>query len=117
MNKTIIADIVLVAAVIAAAAVLFAVLHPGAPGGDTVTVTVKGRLYGAYPLSEDRVVDVDGICVVKIEDGAVSVQSSTCPGGDCTRMKPVKRAGESIVCLPNGVVVRIVGDAEVDALL
>ena len=34
---------------------------------------------------------------------------SDCPGGDCVRTGTITRAGQSIVCLPEQVVVQLTG--------
>lgn len=79
--------------------------------GDSVTVTVDGRLYGTYPLSQDRTVDIytgaDGTQLNRlvIRGGQAFVDTATCPDGICAAHKPISRDGESIVCLPHKVVI------------
>lgn len=83
--------------------------------GDTVTVTVDGKPYGSYPLSEDRTVDIrtgDGggqLNRLVIRDSKAFVETATCPDGICAAHKPVSRDGESIVCLPHKVVITVRG--------
>lgn len=78
--------------------------------GDTVTVTVDGQLFGEYPLNEDRTVEIkngDGYNLLVIEDGKAHVARASCPDGICSAHRPVGYNGESIICLPNKVVVEI----------
>ena len=81
--------------------------------GDVVRVTVDGELYGSYPLSEDVRVEIvtgeDGEAynVLVIRDGVAYVESASCPDGICADHKPIRRDGESIVCLPNRVVITV----------
>lgn len=78
--------------------------------GDTVTVTVGGKLYGEYPLSQDRVVEIkngDALNTLIIEGGRARVEHASCPDGICVAHKPISRDGESIICLPNEVVVTV----------
>ena len=83
--------------------------------GDTVIVTVDGKPYGTYPLSENRTVDIrtgDGggqLNRLVIRDGKAFVETATCPDGICAAHKPVSRDGESIVCLPHKVVITVRG--------
>lgn len=81
--------------------------------GDEVVVTVDGKEFGRYSLTEDITVE---ICtgadqsernVLVIKDGAAYVESATCPDGICAGHKPIKREGESIVCLPHKVVITV----------
>ena len=77
-------------------------------GGDTVSVTVDGVLYGEYSLGDDRTVEIfseGGYNILVIENGKAHVESASCPDGICAAHKPISRDGESIVCLPNKVVI------------
>lgn len=95
----------------AAAGVLLAVSGVFAERGTSVTITVDGELFGSYPLDEDRVVSIGDSNRCKIEDGRVSMEWADCPDQICVEHMPLDRAGETIVCLPNRVVVEIQGKA------
>lgn len=87
--------------------------------GDTVTVTVDGERYGEYPLSDDRSVEIiseRGRNVLIIKNGEAFVEDASCPDGICVSHKPISRDGESIVCLPNKVVVTVSCDGGSDAV-
>ena len=43
------------------------------------------------------------------ENGRVCIQSATCPHQDCVHTGTITRAGQSIVCLPEQVVVQLTG--------
>lgn len=78
--------------------------------GDTVVVTVDGKPFGEYSLSETRRVDIktgDNYNVLVIEGGEAHMESASCPDGICVAHKPVSRDGESIICLPNKVVAAV----------
>ena len=81
--------------------------------GDTVIVTVDGKPYGTYSLSEEIRVDIhtgaDGeqLNRLVIRGGEAFVETATCPDGICAAHKPISRDGESIVCLPHRVVVTV----------
>ena len=84
-------------------------------------VTVDGNEYGRYPLSKDTSVKIkaegDEYNLLVIEDGAASIEEASCPDKVCVRHKPIDKTGETLVCLPNKVVVEIENgaEAEVDA--
>ncbi len=107
-------DLLLLAAVVLCAAILFCVFYFTKSEGERVEITLNGKLYGSYPLSEDAAVDVDGICVVTIKDGEAFVSSAVCRGQVCVHHKPISKSGESIICLPGVVTVRVTGKGGVD---
>ncbi len=105
------AALICVLAAVALAAALFAGIFHGRGGaGNAVEITVEGRTFGTYPLVNDTVIDVEGRLKVVIENGGVSVTDHVCPDGFCEKHRPVSLAGETIICLPQGVVVRITGE-------
>ena len=78
--------------------------------GDTVTVTVDGQLFGEYSLNENKTVEIksgNGYNILVIEDGRAIIASASCPDGICAAHRPVGHNGESIICLPNKVVVEV----------
>ncbi|MGC4019738.1 MAG: NusG domain II-containing protein [Muricomes sp.] len=87
-------------------------------GAGKVVVTVDGDLYGEYDLSKDQTIDIEGMNTLQIEDNEARMASATCPDKLCVHQRAISRAGESIICLPNKVVVTIEGGEkqEVDAI-
>ena len=78
--------------------------------GNTVTVLLDGEVFGEYPLDVDRTIEVrvgDAFNVVVIENGQVRVSEASCPDGICAAHRPVRYNGQSIICLPNKVVIEI----------
>ena len=81
--------------------------------GSGVTVKVDDKIFGEYSLSENREVEIkseNGINYLVIEDGKAYMRDASCPDGICVEHRPVHREGESIVCLPNKVVILVKGD-------
>lgn len=106
-------DIILIVVVLIVAAVGLVYLNFFRATGDTVTVTVDGVGYGVYSLSENRTEDIytgeDNLHHNRlvIRDGKAWMESASCPDGICVAHKPIFRDGESIICLPNRVVVTV----------
>ena len=123
--------IVLVAAGLAASAAL-ALSHADAGSGAKVVIESGGELFVTYPLSEDTEIIVpapegvrysdpkamptepDDECtqysyynIVRIHGGEVSVTGASCRNQVCVKHGRISREGESIVCLPNRMVVTI----------
>lgn len=83
--------------------------------GSSVQVTIDGDIYGTYPLdqsdSQTIPITIDGRVTntLQLEDGAAKMVSADCPDQICVHHKEVSRQGETIVCLPNRVVVEVRG--------
>ena len=120
ISKNLRNDIILAVAVLAVALIALLILLFASPHGDLVSVTVNGELYGEYPLDVDTTVEIysgeDGrdVNVLIVSEGRASVISANCRDGICVRHRPVSRSGASIVCLPHGVVITVVSDADAD---
>lgn len=78
-----------------------------------VVVTQDDTMIGRYPLDEDYSFRLDygesfnEICIL---NGAVYVPSSGCPDHICEKRGQISRVGESIICLPNRLVITIEGN-------
>jgi len=80
--------------------------------GERASIWVAGRQYREVPLSQPRTLEVDGplgTSTIQVRDGKVRVVDS--PGRQklCVRAGWLSRSGESVICLPNQVVVRVAG--------
>ena len=104
-------DVIFIAILVAVIAVAGACLYLFHDEGDTVTVSVDGKVIATYPLDVDRVEEIrtdgDGLNRLVIKDGKAWVETASCPDGICAAHKPIYREGESIVCLPNKVVITV----------
>lgn len=110
------ADLLLLAAALVFGAVLAAVLLLRASGDGTVQVRMAGAVTAGYPLDVDASYTITGVNggtnLLVIEDGAARIEEASCPDGVCVHTGRIRRNGQSIVCLPNQVVVEIVSDTE-----
>ena len=74
-------------------------------------MSIDGKVVATYPLGVDRTEDIltegGGLNRLIIRDGKAYIASASCPDGICAAHKPIHRDGESIVCLPNKVVVTV----------
>ncbi len=111
--KKLLPDFILFFLIAAAGGIIALIVLLNSPEGSVVEVTVDGSLYGSYPLSADRTVTISGAGggtnLLVIENGNASIRSASCPDGVCIHTGRISRVGQSIICLPNKVVVRITG--------
>ena len=112
-------DIMIYASVLllfGAAYIITAVIRQHRPAGAYVRVSVDGSIIADYPLSQDFETVIngysDGNLRLVIKDGTADVISSTCPDKICVKHNAVSRTGESIICMPNRVVVEIISADE-----
>ena len=108
-------------AVILCVAGLTVLVHTfiGGAGATRVIVKIEGAIEGIYSLSEDREVEINGgTNLLKIKNGEASMSWADCPDQLCVHQKPVSLNRESIICLPNKVVVEVEssGNREFDAV-
>lgn len=110
------ADFLLFFIFIAAAALIAAVpLVRSSDGAPMVRIIAQGELAGIYPLDSDNEIEIerDGHRnVVVIKDNTVHMDYSDCKNQVCVNTGKISKAGETIVCLPNYVIVEIVSSEE-----
>ena len=107
------ADIILLVLIVAAGLVISFGPLAKVAGGTDVRVTLNGDTYGIYSLYEDQTITVESdghTNVIVIEDGTVRMDSATCRNQICVDHGRISLKGDSIVCLPNRVVVEIEGE-------
>ena len=93
-------------------------LSPALPA-QQVEVWSDGKLIYTLSLLEDQEITVEsanGSNVVTIRDGAVAVTEADCPDGYCMK-RGFCSGGTEIVCLPNRLVLRFVGEQEIDGIV
>lgn len=111
-------DLILICSVLVLAAAFW--LVPRAVGlfGNSkeqkLRITVSGEEYGSYSLEEDQVIKVGDTNVCEIKDKKVSMISADCPDQLCIHQRTIQLQGETIVCLPNKVVLEITGTKQTD---
>ena len=49
---------------------------------------------------------------ITVKDGKISITHADCPGEDCVHSGAISHSGRSIVCLPNGLEIRIVNHTD-----
>lgn len=85
------------------------------PKGSEVEITAPG-FSARYSLNDDRTVEVNGV-TVRVLGGKVSVVESTCSNGHCVAMGEIYKSGQTIVCSPNAVVIKVVSEKTLDGVV
>lgn len=103
--------LVLAGVMLAACYGLFRARYAGA--GTVVEVRVSGGVGQQFALEENADVEIFGVNGganhLHIENGQVWVTEASCPDQICVHMGRISQPGQSIICLPNQVVIEILG--------
>ncbi|MFN0150953.1 MAG: NusG domain II-containing protein [bacterium] len=113
-----------VIAILLGAGIASAVVFARAPAGAVASIRVAAARSERYRLDESRTLRLPGPLgetEIVISDGAARIVASPCARKVCVRMGAARRVGQTIVCVPNRVIVRIESEAgspeEFDAIL
>ena len=74
-------------------------------------VTVDGKVWGVYSLSEERTLQIDtarGSNTLRIEGGRAWMSEADCPNRDCVEKGAVSKTGQIILCLPHTLSVTVI---------
>lgn len=111
-------DIAVIAAVALLAVLVFALFLPkDTATGAYAEIYQDGKRIKSVSLSQDQTFTVEGAYsnTITVQDGKIAVTASDCPGSDCVHCGWISGTGRSIVCLPNGLEIRVVaGSSDVD---
>lgn len=110
-------DIAVIGAVLALAVLIFVLFLPKQEAAACAEIYLNGELVKTVSLSEDQEFTVAEKYsnTITVSSGKIAVTASDCPGEDCVHSGWMEATGRSIVCLPNGLEIRIVsGSGDVD---
>ena len=89
---------------------LFYAVHDARGAADEpgiLKVTGGGSIVGIYPMDEDQVIAIGDTNICEIRNGKAYMKSADCPDQSCVHSKPIDAVGETIVCLPNKIVLQV----------
>ena len=114
-------DFVIIGTVLLLAAALTAALAAGTQGKRLYAeIWQDNQLVDRVALTDDtdRTIDLDGHNVIVLSGKSARMESADCRDQVCVRTGTLTRAGQVAVCLPNRVVLKIVGETgEIDAIV
>lgn len=103
------ADAGLAAGIFAGALCLWAGLFFFRAPGTRAEITIDGTIYGVYDLDTPQIIDTGTGNILEIKDGRIRMTDADCPDRLCLHEAAAGRTGETIVCLPHKLSVRILG--------
>lgn len=87
----------------------------------TVQISVNGQVYKTIQMSEPGQVKIDikgKINIIQIDEHGARMIEANCPDHLCVNQGEITKKNQTIVCLPNKVVVELLeeSDSEFDAI-
>ena len=108
-NKKLWRDVLLIVILLAIVLTVLLIVTLTKKEGAYVEVVIDGELYATYPLDTPREVSLNGgTNVLVIEDGKAYLSYANCPDHTCVNTGKISYNGQSIVCLPNRITVKVV---------
>lgn len=110
VKKKLINDIIFIAAIIVICAVGFIIFTPKSQG-KYAAVIVDGTETARYLLNRDFETDISteyGNNHLSISNGAAQITESDCNNGICVASNSINKSGETIVCLPHKLIIKII---------
>ena len=89
----------------------------GAVEGSNIKITVDGKEYGIYSLLEEQTITIgegENLNIIEIKGGKAYMKEASCPDQLCVDQNEISFDKESIICLPNKVVITVISDVESD---
>ena len=119
-DKKIRNDFILIAAVLIAALGIWLGVELSKEEGAFAVVVVDGVETAKYLLDRDAEIRLESengwYNILVIKDGSADVAEASCPDKICVNQHSIDKTGETITCLPNKTVIKIIGagEAEID---
>lgn len=111
-------DMIVIIGFLALILVVFLLVNPiwkSKTSGDVVKISINGKPYAEYSLNEDRELLIDegyGRNHIRISEGCVQITDADCPDGFCIKEGSISHNMEQLICLPNRLVVSVLGSEE-----
>ncbi|MBO5733313.1 MAG: NusG domain II-containing protein [Clostridia bacterium] len=115
-NKKLIVIFAVIFVTFVAAAIILSGIQPE---GNIAIISVGAKQIKEVDLSEDQTFDINtelGTNTVTVSDGEIYVSDADCPDRLCIRHGKLNNKYDSIVCLPNKLVIEYKNGSGVDAV-
>ena len=112
-------DILLIAGVLSIILIVAFIYSLTRKEGAYAVVLKDNEEIGSYPLSENIQIPIkkgDKVTnILSIKDGKAYMESAICPDKICVKHRPIDKSGQTIVCLPEEVVIKIIAEGRGNA--
>lgn len=83
--------------------------------GGSVEITIDGEQYQTLSLSKNTTIKLpaeNGSNILTIRDGVADMTEADCPDQLCVKQKAISHTGETLVCLPHKIVVKVINNTD-----
>lgn len=83
--------------------------------GGSVEITIDGEQYQTLSLSKNTTIKLpaeNGSNILTIRDGVADMTEADCPDQLCVKQKSISHTGETLVCLPHKIVVKVINNTD-----
>jgi len=109
-------DLILIGVVILLGLAVIIFMNATQSEGSKIVITIDGNVYDTLELKENTTYTIKGDNGewnnFEIKDGYVNMLDASCPDKLCVNQKDIHYNNETIVCLPNKVVLEVIGGEE-----
>ena len=113
-------DLILLMVIAAAGCIITAFVYLSSTSGSLVQISVSGNITKTLPLDTDTQLEIKGengkTCLLVIENGEAFVKTADCPDMTCVNTGRISKAGQTIICLPNRIVIKIINENSEDGV-
>lgn len=106
-------EIIIIGSILLIALLALLVINLAMPKGDYVVVIYDKVEVERYPLtaeiSKNLSYEDNHYNYLIIKDGKAFILQASCPDKICVKQRPISKVGQTITCLPNKLVIKIVG--------
>ncbi|MEF9941090.1 MAG: NusG domain II-containing protein [Lachnospiraceae bacterium] len=101
-------DFILIVVILCIAGTAFG-LHAYLSGDNAtyVEITIDGKKYGSYDLNIDQKIKINNTNVLAIKGKKATMISANCPDQICVHQSKISKNKETIICLPNKIIVEV----------
>ncbi len=105
-------DIILAVVMLLVAAAGFLWYNLAKEEGSAVMLIQNGKEIQSFSLNDEVEYQIEtedgGYNLLVIQGGKAFIKEASCPDQICVNHRPVSNVGETIVCLPNEIVVKVI---------
>lgn len=108
-------DILLITGILLIILLSFFIINQTSSSGNYVTIEQNGKIIEQLSLERNTTIDIRDysgkiINTLSIEDKKVGMAYADCPDQICVKHKKISKNNESIICLPNKVIITVVSN-------
>jgi hypothetical protein len=110
------ADKILIITLIALSALSYPAIRYLSAGASFLEIEVNGQPGTVVRMDQDQDITVEGklgTTIIRIDESGARFIQSPCADKKCIESAPIKDAGEIAVCIPNRVMIRVLGENRV----